>query len=342
MKIDILLHDHLDGSFPLLSILPQLFRLTHEGRKMYPFNPWQDHRDQIKKLFSDVHTDIVQKFSITTGVLQDIDTLYIAAKNYTEIRARQGFKYCEATIAPQYLTSKGLTEKQVIEALIRGIKRGEENYPQIEVNLLFAIGREVSPEEGIGLARIAVECDPDYVPGISLVCDEAKHPPEKHRPAFIIARDAKRKTSCHASEWVSDERDFYKDMPLLLKNLRTAAYLLRADRLEHATTLAYDEKLIDYVVKNGIGVGACPGSNLSTGVIPDLESLKIRKLLEKDVLYSLHPDDDLFLPDLNETFDLCNTHYRFSGEEELKLRINAWKTRFGRRKPPPSDIMHLI
>ena len=93
------LHDHLDGSRPLLDILPELHRLS--GIE-YRFNPARDHFEQVQRWFKDPQIDIVKKFGVTTGVMQTPETLRLAAKTYVLYRAQQGLKYCEATIAPQY------------------------------------------------------------------------------------------------------------------------------------------------------------------------------------------------------------------------------------------------
>lgn len=166
----ILLHDHMDGSRPLLTVLPELARLS--GVK-YPFDQWANHHEQIIKWFGNpLKGDIVKKFSVTTGVMQDIDTLYLAAKTYVQLRANQGFKYCEATIAPQYHTFAGLAVQDVIHMFRRAKQLGW-------------------------------------------------------------------KTACHVSEWVHDpdtqEPDFFRDLPQLLKNIRTAVF-----NLEIAHALPHD------------------------------------------------------------------------------------------------------
>ncbi len=192
-----LLHDHLDGSRPLLKIMPELARLSGEK---YLFDPTRDHHGQIKRWFSDPQIDIVKKFSVTTGVMQTPETIMLAARQYVRYRALQGFKYCEATIAPQYHVFKGLTEEEAVQAFVEGIKEGEKDFPDVEVNLLFSVGREVSPEEGIRLVEVAAECDRNYVVGVGLVCDEAKDPPEKHEPMFRRAKQLGLKRTCHAGE----------------------------------------------------------------------------------------------------------------------------------------------
>ena len=121
-----------------------------------------DVHGDMAKLFKDPQVDIVQKFSNTTGVMQSRETLSLAAESYVRVRAQQGLEYCEATVAPQYHVFGGLTEKDAIEALIKGIKNGEAEFPDVEVNLLFTVGREVSSEEAVRLVNVAGEYDRDY------------------------------------------------------------------------------------------------------------------------------------------------------------------------------------
>jgi adenosine deaminase len=348
----VLLHDHLDASFPLLSILPQLHYLSG---KEYPFSG-DDQYKQVKSWFMSSR-NIVERFSVTTGVMQNRATLSLTAETYVKIRAEQGFRYCESTVAPQYhIPLEGLENFEeflkcdpkkakerignVVSALISGIKRGEKKYPQIEVNLLFTIGREVSAETAVFLVEAAANCNRDYVVGIGLVCDEAAHPPEKHIAMFRRAQELGFKTTCHAGEWVcgsGQQANFHRDLPGLIKNTRTAVFELRVDRIGHAIGLPYDSELMKIVIDRQIGIEGCPGSNFASGLIPDMKCLGIRKMLNAGVLYSIHPDDDLFLPDLSETFQLCDDECRFTEEEERKLMLNAWKTKFGKRKSHQFD-----
>src|SRR3989338_9122998 len=339
-----LLHDHLDGSRPLLNILPELARLSGDR---YSFDPTKDHHGQIKRWFENPQTDMIKKFSVTTGVMQTPETLRLAARTYVRHRALQGLKYCEATIAPQYFTFKWLTEKEVIQALIEGIKEGENEFPDVEVNLIGTVGREVSSEEGVRLVEAFAECDRSYVPGIGLVCDEAKDPPEKHEPMFRRAKELGFKRTCHAGEWCNldmffNGRHYYLDLwkaytTQLMRNIYTAVFLLEVDRLDHAIPLAYDPKIfrgevLQRVIEKNIGVTGCHGSYIFSKLIPNLRYLRINDLLNSGVLYSLNPYDDLFMPDLDEVFEMCNNEYQFSPEEQRQLLLNPWLTKFGNRK----------
>ena len=188
------------------------------------------------------------------------------------------------------------------------------------------------------------ECDKDvrpYLAGINLVCDEAKNPPEKHIKMFRRAKQLGWKTACHVSEWVHDpdtqEPDLFRDLPQMLKNIRTAVFNLEVDRLEHAIALPYSPELMEYVRLRKIGVAGCPGSYLCSELLPnnDVGALKLRDMLAGGILYSLGPDDDLFMATLDEVFQLCNDKYRFTEEEKRQLLLNPWLTRFGNRRTIP-------
>lgn len=334
----ITLHDHLDGSRPLLRVLPQLFEIS---KKKWPFNSEEPLFDQVKRLFKDPQIDIVQKFANTTGVMQTRETLSLAAEAYVLGRAQEGYYYCEAIIAPQYHTFGGLSVPEVLDALVEGIKRGEKQHPRIEVNLLASVGREVSSKEAVELVYQFAESDRKYVPGVNLVCDEAAHPPEKHLDMFEVAKERGFMTSCHAGEWVKVPHDFKRDRKKLLRNIGMAVYALRADRVGHATALAFSQDLVCHIAENNIGVEGCPGSNLDSGLIRDVGELKIRDLLQREVLYSLNQDDDLFMPTLEEVVALCDESYAFTSVEKDRMALNAWKTRFGRRKynGVPDDVL---
>lgn len=330
LKQKVLLHDHLSGSRPMMKILEKLHELN--GRA-YPFyGSFREQHEQVKALFQNAQIDIVKKFSTTTGLLQTREALMLAAKNYVVERAKEGFEYCEMTVAPQYLTTRGLTSKKVIAALIEGIKLGEKQYPKMETNILFTIGREINADEAVKLVDIAAKCDRNYVVGIGLACDEAAHPPEKHIKMFRRAKKLGFKTTAHAGEWVSTSPDFDRDQEALLKNVRTAIFDLEVNRIGQAIPLAHDTALMAEVARRHIAIEGCPGSNLVSGLIPNTRCLGIDKMLARGIRYSLNPDDDLFMPNMDETFAICDAEYNFTEDQKMRLQMNAWVSAFGHRK----------
>lgn len=331
-----LLHDHGDGANPLGNILIQLQMMA--GMKV---DPRQDYAQIYRQRFSDVHSNIIEAFSHINKLLQTWDALYLAMWNHVTNRAKQGFLYNEVMFAPQYHCLGGLTPKKVVEALVAGIKKAEEDYPDMEANLLFAIGRELRPQKAIKLLRILEQCDRRYVVGANIVCDENKFPPERHRKTIEYALNTEINLEVHVSEWICRPKqapNFKRDLPMLIKNLRVVLDLFSRfkskakRRLGHAIALAYDEELINFVVDEQIGVTGCPGSNFQGCNIPNLGTLRIEEMLDRGVLWSMNPDDDFFQPNLTQVFQMCNNEYRFTQEEKQKLLKNPWLSKFGNRK----------
>ncbi|HEY4474394.1 MAG TPA: hypothetical protein VJC06_00520 [Candidatus Paceibacterota bacterium] len=331
-----LLHDHGDGAQPIGRILAQLQMMA--GIKT---NPREDYRRIYRQRFLNVHSNIIEAFSHINKLLQTWDALYLAGWNHVVVRARQGFHYDEVMFAPQYHCFGDLKPKEVVEALVAGIKTAEREYPDVEVNLLFAIGRELRPSKAIQLLKILEQCDRNYVVGANIVCDENKFPPERHRKTIEYADSAEINLDVHVSEWIRRPKqapDFQRDLPMLIKNLRFVLDLFgrfkskAKRRIGHGIALPYNHELMKFVIDEQIGVTGCPGSNLQGQNIPDLKALRIREMLDHGVIWSMNPDNDFFQPDLNEVFQACNDRYIFTGEEKEKLLRNPWLSRFGNRK----------
>jgi adenosine deaminase len=321
--------------------------LHYLSGKKYPFNPWAEHHKQIINWFGDVHRDIVEKFSITTGVMQSPITIHMAAEEFVVYLARKGFTDIKGTIAPQYhvfgdkYTKAGmLKEKDVMDIFVAGLKDGikrahSETGYKVRARLLWGIGREVSSQESERFVRIASECDREFVPGITLVCNEPNNPPEKHLSAFQLARElGLEDRRCHV-EWVKDrtdeekntpekiERNYRDDIPQLRKNLETAIFKMQVSHIDHAFSLCEHDDLIEEVVKRNIGITNCPGSMLFTKLISDVKSMKIKKLLKAGVRLSIDCDDDLFMMNLDEVMELCNDRESFTAQEISTLSANA-------------------
>jgi adenosine deaminase len=225
----------------------------------------------------------------------------------------------EAKFAPWFHTSGGLTPRAATEHMIRGFRRAERE-TGIEIIPVLCINREATPEEGIVIARIALDYDGEAM--LDLACDEAEHPPEKHLPAYALTFGSNVLRSAHAGEWVTREpAATYRAR--LLENVRTSVRLLRCDDIGHAIPLPDDPELVREVVDKGIRISGCPLSNLSLGLIKDVRELRIAELIDAGVRYTLNADDDLFLPTMDEVIDACEAAYGFTETQCRALEVNC-------------------
>lgn len=359
------IHRHLDGDRSMVAKMPELHRLTHGNTKAYPFDQWSRHEEQVARWFLDggLHKNLVEKFKVTTGVMQNRVTIFKAVENFVVINGRRGLRG-EFILAPQYhvfgdrYCSRGtLTEKDVTNIVIRAIKEGEiklkeETSRETRFRMMFGVGREVPPKEAVRLTRVMLELDPEDVPGISLVCHEPSGPPEKFIEPFRLAKQEGRKTACHV-EWVKDReehekdtpekirRNFQEDLPQLTKNLKTAIFDLGVDQLDHGFGLGENPELIKAVVDKGIVVTWCPGSLLTTRVIDSIKMMKIPEMLKAGVRGCWDVDDDICMPAYHELRHMYEEAYgRPRSAENLErmnadlvqLEKNAELAQFGNRK----------
>jgi adenosine deaminase len=319
LKLEGLHHDHIDGSAGILDVIEDLYRLAGKPLPFATKGEWQ-------RYFKDPQENIVEKFGMVTGVLQSREALRLAGEAYGRRRAAEGMRYVEAKFAPQYHCAGGLTMAAAAEAMIAGL-RAAESAAGIRILPVLCIGREAEPEVGVEVARIALEYDGEAA--IDLVCDEAGHPPEKHLKAYAMTFGSNVRRDCHAGEWVAKEpAETYRRR--LLENVRTAVGTLRCHGVGHAIPLADDPELVRRVAGEGIRIAGCPLSNLWCGQIADVRELRIDELLDAGVIYTLNPDDDLFMPSASAVAARCDDAYRFTEAQRRALAANVANGAFAR------------
>jgi len=318
-------HDHIDGSRAVLDVLGELHMLS-DGTGRFT------SAREIRAYFENPHENIVAKFGTVTSLLQTREALLLLGRAYGHRRWNEGYLYVEAKFAPQYHRAKGLTLRQATAAMCDGLWDAQKKYG-IRILPQLCIGREADPGLGVEIAKIALEYDGAVA--LDLACDEAGHPPEKHLPAYRLTHGSKVKRDCHAGEWVGKEpAATYRAR--LLENVRTAVRTLQCDGIGHAIPLHEDVELVKEIADKGIRVSACPLSNVVCGGIKDVRELHLDRLLDAGVILTLNPDDDLFLPPMNEVVDACQDAYAFTRAQRKKLSDNVWRGAFA------EDVRHNI
>lgn len=344
LGLDISRQDHIDGSDTLIDELPEYHRRID---KPYPFtfDSRENHHEQIKRYFLHPRpqTNIVEKFKLTTGVMQNPYAIFNIGKNFALKRGLQGFTKVYAAQAPQYCVFgdktcyKGLmNEYAATKTLINGLREGEKIFAEesrgkkIRTHLIFAIGREVPPHESFRLVKIALQFDKEDVPAIDFVCDEAKYPLQIHTKAIRLAQSEGRDVHAHAGEWVNqadEEPNFERDLSKLLENINIAVSL-GCKTINHARVLAYSRPLMRTVAELGIGISICPANYLASGYIKEIKELRLEEQIEAGVKIFLDHDDNLFFPPLNEVGHMC-LESGLTREHLKQMNANAWDTRPG-------------
>jgi adenosine deaminase len=294
------LHVHLDGSLRLGTLI----ELAKEGQVELPSFTEAGLTELVFKARYRNLPEYLEGFRYTCAVLQTAEALERTAYELCADCRAEGVDYVEIRFAPQLHVHPGLSLRDVVRAVCRGIERAEREFggggaegrPAFRAGVIFCALRYFneffsaeyrrlcdvhqfsSPEEvfsfgSLELARAAGRLRNDEglpVVGFDLAGQEKGYPASQHRRAYQAAHEAFLGKTVHAGEDYGPESIFQ------------AIGDCHADRIGHGTWLfdaakvgprvkdreAYVNRLAQYVADRRITIEVCLTSNQQT--VPEL------------------------------------------------------------------------
>jgi adenosine deaminase len=131
------------------------------------------------------------------------------------------------------------------------------------------------------LAALHAGQGPGQVVGFGLSNDERRGSTTEFAPAFDIARRAGLACVPHGGELLGAGA---------VKETLTS---LAPDRLGHGVRSAEDPRVLAEVVRRGVTLEICPGSNVALGVYKAAEAVPLRQLMAAGARIALGADDPL-------------------------------------------------
>lgn len=308
MKNGIDLHLHLDGSLTPAYVISQ-------AKKQGLDLPVWEEKELVKYMTAPADcrdlNEYLEKFDLPCSVMQTEDALTEAVRDVCRQMETQGMKYVEIRFAPQLHTKKGLTQRQVTEAAIKGLPQGKG----LEAKLILCCMRmENNEKENMETIRMAEEYLGKGVAAADLAGAEAIFPTKSFEPVFRMAREAGVPFTIHAGE---------ADGP---KSIWTALKF-GAKRIGHGVRCLEDETLVEYLREHRIPLEVCPTSNFQTKAVKGEYPLK--KMLEKGLCVTLNTDNTTVSgTTLEKEFEVARTRLGVTEEELEILKANAEKARF--------------
>ncbi len=269
------LHRHLDGSVRLETIL----ELGIERNLPLPAFTLEALRPHVQ--VSQPQPGLLaffEKFKWQTIILTDYDACYRVAYENVEDAKNEGIDYIELRCSPAFMAqAHGLETAGVIEAIVAGAQAGARDFG-VPVNLIGILSRTY------GAAACFDELDAlltqkEHLTALDLAGDEINYPPELFIEHFQRGRDAGWEITVHAGEAAGS------------KNIWNAIDQLGATRIGHGLRAIEDEKLLDHLAENGIGLEVNLTSNLQISAVPDYASHPLKGLLEHGVKATINSDD---------------------------------------------------
>ena len=194
----------------------------------------------------------------------------------------------------------------------------------IGVAVVVAANRIRHPLDARTLARLAARYAGDgsgHVVGFGLSNDERRGTTAEFAPAFDIARRAGLACVPHGGELLGAAA------------VRDTLDALAPDRLGHGIRSVEDDRVLDDVVRRGVTLEVCPGSNVALGVYAAAEDVPLRRLVEAGAQVALGADDPLlFGSRLSEQYETARRVHGLSDGELAELARGSVR---GSRAPEP-------
>ncbi|MGJ8643652.1 MAG: adenosine deaminase [Luteolibacter sp.] len=333
----VLLHEHLDGGLRPATVI----ELAKENG--YTSLPTEDageladwfHRGAQKGNLP----EYLEGFTHTSGVMQTKEQLERVAYEFLEDMFHDGVIYAEVRFAPLLHIEGGLTQDEVVNAVLSGLRRGEKDFG-VKWGVIICAMRHLT--SSLETAELAIRWRDAGVVGFDLAGGESGFPPKKHVDAFQAIRRADFNITIHAGEAFGVE------------SIWQALQYCGAHRLGHGTRLRDDigvlpdgsiqlGRLAQYVLDRRIPLEMCLYSNLHTGACHDLTEHPFGLFFRNGFRVCLNTDDRL-MSDTTMTKEtlLATELFDLSLADIEKLNMNAMKSAFAPFKKRCDLIYHTL
>ncbi len=308
MKNGIDLHLHLDGSLTPGYVIRQAKK---QGIEL----PVWEESELVKYMTAPADckdlNEYLEKFDLPGSVMQTEDALTDAAQDVCTQMKEQGLKYVEIRFAPQLHTKKGLTQRQVVEAVLRGLLRDAGFEAKV---ILCCMRMKDNGKQNLETIQLASEYLGKGVVAADLAGAEALFPTASFEKVFKAAKLADVPFTIHAGEADGPESIW-------------TALNFGARRIGHGVRCLEDEKLVEYLREKQIPLEVCPTSNFQTRAVKGEYPLK--KMLGKGLCVTLNTDNTTVSgTTLEKEYELAEKQLGLTKEEIETLKRNAEKARF--------------
>lgn len=318
------LHEHLDGGLRVETVLELADEVGYRG---LPSHDIEELRTWFHQGRSGSLERYLEAFEHTIAVMQTEDAISRVAYESVRDLADDGVVYAEIRFAPSLNTLDGLPREAVLDAAWDGVRRGVAEGGIVVGGLIVcAMRQDVDSTE---VARVAAGAVDRGVIGFDLAGPEAGFPPDAHRQACRIAREAGLGLTIHGGEGDGAH------------SMWRAIALCGAMRIGHGVHVADDTDF------DGTGIGylgrfarsvrdhrtpleVAISSNLHTGSYPSLAEHPFGALFRNGFNVSINTDNRLMSGvTLSEEYALASAQFGLSLTDLGEITVAAIDAGFG-------------
>lgn len=299
-KID--LHCHLDGSLPLKSICELLQRDV------------KAHQLQAGEHCGNL-AEYLEKFDLPLSCMQTEEGIKKASKDFLLETAKEQIRYIEVRFAPLLSVNETLNCRDVIEAVLTGLKEARAACG-VHYNVIVCAMRHHTQKQNLEMLKISREFLGCGVCAADLAGNEAAFPMKHYTELFEQAKRWGMPFTIHAGECGSVE------------NVITAVEC-GAARIGHGIALKGNREAIGLCREQGIGIEMCPISNLQTKAIDDKKNYPIREFMDAGLCVTINTDNRTVSDTtITKELEFIQKNYGIQDDEIRLLMRNAVSAAF--------------
>lgn len=307
------LHCHLDGSLSAQCICAMAqeagISLEEEGLE--------------KRLQADFDckslAEYLTKFDLPLECLVTEANFTAAVKDVMCAAKEENVEYLEIRFAPMLSVRENLSQRQIIEAAIKGLEQGKEEYG-IRGGLILCGMRHMPADVNAEMVRTAADYYRHGVCAVDLAGDEAGFPVKQQSDMFYMAKELGIPFTIHAGECGSAQSIW-------------DALELGAARIGHGIAAAKDRKLMEYCAERQIPFEMCPTSNLQTKAVREMGEYPFMTFLNEGIPVTVNTDNrTVSNTTMTKELELLKRYYPLEEEIFEKLMKNARRAAFCEEK----------
>jgi len=306
------LHCHLDGSLRPSTLL----ELSAERGLALPVSTAVALGDWMRVDDARSLEEYLARFEVTLAAMQDAVALERVAYEFVLDAALDGVRYIEARFCPALSVRGSLSLDDVMQAVLRGLARGEKETGTLARVIVCAL-RSMAWPHALEMAELAVAFKGRGVVAFDLAGGEFGNPASAHALAFDFARQHDLAVTVHAGEG---------DGPA---SIREALHRCGADRIGHGTRLREDPSLEAYVIDHRITLEVCPTSNVQTRVVPTFAEHPLARYVVMGAVVTINTDNRLMSGvSLTDEYVRCAQQLNFDLDTLAMLAITSFDSSF--------------
>ena len=333
----VLLHEHLDGGLRPKTVIE--LAKDHDYLDLPTDDPddlaaWFHRGAQRGSL-----PQYLEGFAHTIAVMQTRDALVRVACEFLEDMAADGVLYAELRFAPVFHTASGLTQDEVVRAVLDGLEYGERK-TGVSWGLIICAMRDRT--DSLEAAELAIRWRDHGVVGFDLAGGESGFPAKKHIDAFHAIQRANFYITIHAGEAFGPE------------SIWQALQWCGAHRLGHGTRLRKNIEVLpdgslklgtlaQYIMDRRVPLEMCLSSNIHTGACATFEDHPFALFQQAGFRVFLNTDDRLMSDtEMSKELEIATTTFDLSLPQLEKMTMDAMKSAFAPHKTRIDLIQGLL